>query len=175
MTYGHLSLRHPAKKVEKLDQEIFDLIFDMNETMCSAQGIGIAAPQIGVDLQIFIVDLSLKDEIKYKNQKVVLINPEIINRSDKIISQEEGCLSFPGVSGSVPRPYKIKIKGLLPSGIYRTIEATDLFSRALQHEYDHLHGKLFIDHFNDIDLKKNDLLIQSFLEKNEKILEKVYK
>ncbi|MGL4367072.1 MAG: peptide deformylase [Brevinemataceae bacterium] len=173
VSYGHPALRMPADPVEQIDSEILEIITDLKDTLKYAKGLGLAAPQIGISKQIFIADLSILAERKYLSCKVVFINPEIIYSSKNTASEQEGCLSFPEVHGNISRSVKIKMKGLIPSGTLRTIEASGLFARCLQHEYDHLHGKLFIDYFSTSDMEVNKRLINSILEQNKNSLPKI--
>ncbi|SFB69007.1 peptide deformylase [Brevinema andersonii] len=170
VTYGHPVLREPAQEVLKIDNEILDVVQDLKDTLASVQGLGLAAPQIGVNKQIFIADLSILNDRKHLTHKVVFINPKIISVSKQTDTDNEGCLSFPGVRGDVCRPFKVKMRGLIPSGAERIIDAKGLFARCLQHEYDHLHGKLFIDYFLERDRIENEMLIRSYLETNKKQL-----
>ncbi|MGL4562064.1 MAG: peptide deformylase [Brevinema sp.] len=173
VSYGHPALRIPAEPVEEINDDILDIIQDLKDTLQDIGGLGLAAPQIGISKQIFIADLSVMREVRYAHQKVIFINPRIVFASKKTEIDNEGCLSLIDVRGHVERPCKIKITGQIPSGALRTIEATGLFARCLQHEYDHLHGKLFIDYFNDKDLKANKHLITTYLEKNKKNLPEI--
>ncbi|MGL4388179.1 MAG: peptide deformylase [Brevinema sp.] len=173
VSYGHPALRLPAKEVEHIDEEILQIIEDLKDTLQDIGGLGLAAPQIGISKQIFIADLSIMQEARYAHQKVIFINPKIIFSSKKIETDHEGCLSFINVRGLVKRPFKIKITGFIPSGTQRTIEATGLFARCLQHEYDHLHGRLFIDYFNETDRANNEKCIQKYLMENKKHLPEI--
>ncbi len=173
VTYGHPALRLPAQPVKQIDDEVLQIIQDLKDTLADVGGLGLAAPQIGVQKQIFIVDLSIMKDRQYATSKVAFINPEIVLASKKMEIDSEGCLSLIEVRGNVERHFKIKMKGLLPTGVYRTIEATGLFARALQHEYDHLHSKLFFDYFNEDDLAKTKDIIQKYLDDNKKNLPEV--
>lgn len=132
-------LRKVAVPVEQFDDDLQVLIDDMFETMYDAQGIGLAAPQIGISLRLFVLDLS--DD---KSQPRVFINPKIIEQEGKK-SYQEGCLSVPGVYETVERAQKIKLKALARTGEQIVLEAEDLLADCLQHELDHLNGKVFID------------------------------
>lgn len=162
--YGHPFLRTPAEKVTEINQEILDIVQDLKDTLTRQRGIGLAAPQIGINKQIFIADLSSMSDRKYAACKVIFINPEIISVSKACETENEGCLSFPDLRGNVERPFKVKMRGLIPSGATRTIEATGLYARCLQHEFDHLHGKLFIDYFGETDRAKSTAEVQRFLK-----------
>lgn len=134
---GDPVLRSEAKKVNQVNQKINDLIDNMFETMYAADGVGLAAPQVGILKRIAVVDIR-------EGNKIVLINPEIIEREGKAI-MEEGCLSIPGRAGEVIRSEKIKVKSLNRKGKMIEFTATGFEARAVQHEMDHLDGVLFID------------------------------
>jgi peptide deformylase len=129
-------LRKKSRKVEEINDRIRTLIDDMKETMYHAEGVGLAAPQVGVLKRIAVVDVG--------EGMVIVINPEIIER-DGNCTDVEGCLSLPGRQGEVERPERIKVRALNEKGEEFTIEAEGLFARALCHEIDHLDGILFID------------------------------
>jgi peptide deformylase len=149
---GDKILRKKAAKVSEVDDKIVGIIADMFETMRNASGIGLAANQIGLNKQIFVVDISpVEDYEKYK--PIVMINPRITSKSDETISIEEGCLSIPDLRAEVIRPKSIFVSFFDVNMKEHTIEADELFARVIQHEYDHLQGVLFIDYFDD-ELKK---------------------
>jgi len=149
---GDKILRKKATKVNEIDDKIVGTIANMFETMRNASGIGLAANQIGLNKQIFVVDVSpVEDYEKYK--PILMINPSIISKSDEIISIEEGCLSIPDLRAEVIRPKSIFISFFDVNMKEHTIEADELFARVIQHEYDHLQGVLFIDYFDD-EMKK---------------------
>jgi peptide deformylase len=134
---GDPVLRTKAKKIDEITEKINDLIDNMFETMYSEDGIGLAAPQVGILKRIAIVDIQ-------EDNKIVLINPEIIEEEGKAV-MEEGCLSIPGETGDVIRAEKIKVKTLDRDGNEIEFKAEGLEARAIQHEIDHLDGILFID------------------------------
>ena len=143
---GDSILTEPARPVAAITPAIESLIDDMIETMYAAPGIGLAAPQVGQSLQIFVLDLSLgKDPAAL----TVLINPEFVEREGMQL-EEEGCLSVPGFTATVARPKRAVVKGLDRHGATQTIEGTDLLARALQHEMDHLNSCLFVDRLRGI-------------------------
>ncbi len=149
---GDKILRKKAAKVSEIDDKIVGIIADMFETMRNASGIGLAANQIGLNKQIFVVDVSpVEDYEKYK--PLAMINPKIISKSDETISMEEGCLSIPELRAEVIRPKSIFVSFFDVNMKEHTIEADELFARVIQHEYDHLQGVLFIDYFDD-EMKK---------------------
>jgi peptide deformylase len=139
--YPTKSLEEPSKKVEDFDAAL-KLIPDMAETMEAEKGIGIAAPQIGKNIRVAIIN---KDADKELEDHLVIINPKIFSASRDMDEKEEGCLSIPGVEGMVERHRKIKVRYIDINGQEQKLKATGLFSRVLQHEVDHLDGILFID------------------------------
>lgn len=135
-TYGDEVLRKKCRKVDVINQRIITLLDDMLDTMYDAQGIGLAAPQVGVLKRIAVVDVG--------DGPIFLINPEVIYAEGSCID-EEGCLSVPGTLKDVIRPTKVKVKALNKEGEEFIIEGEELLARALCHEIDHLDGILFID------------------------------
>ncbi|MGB2247229.1 MAG: peptide deformylase [Alcanivorax sediminis] len=134
-------LRTVAKPVEKVDDELRKLIDDMFETMYDAPGIGLAATQVNVHLRLIVMDLS-----EEKNEPRVFINPEITPLTQELAPYEEGCLSVPGFYEKVKRPARVKIKALDRDGNEFEEEADELLATCIQHEIDHLEGKLFVDY-----------------------------
>ncbi|MBN8207424.1 peptide deformylase [Bacillus sp. NTK071] len=126
-----------CKPVDTFDKALHELLDDMFETMYDAEGVGLAAPQIGIDQQIAVVDTREEEALE-------LINPEVIKSSGKEVDLE-GCLSFPGLFGEVERPYRITIKAQNRFGKEFKLKAEGFFARAIQHEIDHLHGILFTE------------------------------
>jgi len=160
LKYGEESLRQPSKDVHKVSNKIKDLVKDLFDTMYTNNGVGLAAPQIGVNYRVFVVDVSTGDE---PLKPMVFINPKFIKKSGAFES-DEGCLSFPEVYTKVRRYKNVTIKALDSKGRSFILEANGgtLLTKALQHEFDHLDGVLFIDHARDIDdanekLAKNNL------------------
>lgn len=135
---GDPVLRKKSKTVEVVDDRIRELVKDMIDTMYEADGVGLAAPQIGILKRIFVVDVYDDTGVK------VLINPEFIEMTGEQ-DEIEGCLSVPGVAGKVKRPEFVKIKGLDENGDEVVYEGDELLARAFCHEYDHLDGVLFTD------------------------------
>jgi peptide deformylase len=129
-------LEQPCKPVTIFNQKLKKIINDMYDTMIEFDGVGLAAPQVGVDEQIAIVD------IDDGTGMIELINPEILETRGEQ-TDVEGCLSFPGLYGEVTRPYYVKVKTMNRKGKTTIIEAEDYLARAIQHEIDHLHGVLF--------------------------------
>ncbi len=142
--YGDEVLRKPCKEVGKISSKIQKLTRDMLDTMYANNGVGLAAPQVGLNLRIFVIDVSNNDE---PLNPLVFINPKIISKSGAII-HNEGCLSFPEVYTDVLRCKNVKIKAFNEKGKPFVMEAKDgtLLAIAIQHEFDHLNGVLFIDH-----------------------------
>ena len=138
-------LRTIAKPVETVDDSIRTLIDDMFETMYEAQGIGLAATQIDVHLRVVVIDL--QDD---QNEPLVMINPEFDTLTQEIDEMQEGCLSVPGIHEVVKRPEHIWLKALDRDGNPYELEATGLFAVCIQHECDHLNGKLFVDHLSNL-------------------------
>ncbi len=132
-------LRAVSAKVTEFNDELQTLIDDMFETMYDARGVGLAAPQIGINLQLSVIDV--KGD---KSEQIVIINPEVVERDGEEIYQE-GCLSVPGAYDKVKRARWVKVKALDRDGKPFEIEADGLLGECLQHEIDHLNGKLFID------------------------------
>ncbi|MEE8425197.1 MAG: peptide deformylase [Elusimicrobiota bacterium] len=126
-----------------LESELPKLLDDMFETMYTANGVGLAAPQVGLSLRLAVIDVKLKE----KGDPLVLINPEIISREGEVI-EEEGCLSVPGLYEKVKRHAKVSVRALGADGKPWERTATGLLARAFEHEFDHLEGKLFFDHLD---------------------------
>ena len=142
--YGNPILREPCKEVLKVSKKIKSLVTDMLETMYKANGVGLAAPQVGVNLRVFVIDVS---DPKGPIDPLVFINPKIIKKSGAINSYE-GCLSFPSAYTNVRRYANVTVKAIDVNGrpFIKEAKNGELLSRAIQHEFDHLDGKLFIDH-----------------------------
>jgi peptide deformylase len=150
---GDSILSEPARPVDAITPEIEKLIDDMIETMYAAPGIGLAAPQVGIALRIFVLDLSVGRDPAALH---VMINPEFVER-DGMQLEEEGCLSLPGFTATVARPKRVVVKALTRQGDEQTLEGTGLMARALQHEVDHLNGCLFVDRLRGI---SKDLIVR---------------
>lgn len=138
--------------VETIDGTLRRLIEDMVETMHAAPGVGLAANQVGVPLQVAVIDLSMQEEPLRRHPLLVIINPEILSLEGAVI-EEEGCLSIPEYSEKVKRAQKVKVRAQDREGKLFEIEAEGLLAKALQHEIDHLNGLLFVDRLSP--LKKN--------------------
>ncbi|ADV33621.1 peptide deformylase [Candidatus Blochmanniella vafra str. BVAF] len=154
--YPDKRLRKTAKFVSKISKHTKRIIFDMFDTMYAQQGIGLAATQVDIDQQIIVIDL-------YQNitQRLVFINPIIIKKIG-IIHTVEGCLSIPKIKESIPRSKQIIVRSLNQDGNIFEITATDLLSVCIQHEIDHLLGKLFIDYLSPLKIKRINKKIQKW-------------
>jgi len=141
LIYPEKRLRKKSLPVKNINKKIHKLLDDMAETMYHAPGVGLAAPQVGENIKVIVVDISTKEE---ENNLLELINP-VISDSGGTQNSEEGCLSVPGFYGNITRKYSITVEARNRDGDHIVIEADDLFSRVLQHEIDHLDGILFFD------------------------------
>jgi peptide deformylase len=153
LRFGASVLHEQARPVEALTPEIDRLVNDMIETMYAAPGVGLAAPQVGVPLRIFIVDVSVGRD---PDGLLVFINPEFVER-DGMQLEEEGCLSVPGFNATVVRPSRVVVKGRDRQWQEQQREGTGLLARAFQHEMDHLDGQMFVDRLRGI---KRDLIVR---------------
>ncbi|MBD3612762.1 MAG: peptide deformylase [Hydrogenovibrio crunogenus] len=151
--YPDEGLREVCKPVPEMTDELDKLIDEMFYTMYDAPGIGLAAPQVAVQQRLIVVDIS-----ETKDEPIALLNPEIIKTAGKI-TWEEGCLSIPGIYAKVDRPSDILVRGMDRDGKTIEFEANELLAVCIQHEIDHLNGKLFIDHLSGL---KRTRAIQKF-------------
>jgi peptide deformylase len=151
--WGEPVLHEPSQAVKEIDAGIRALVDDMVETMYAAPGIGLAAPQVGVSLRLFVADISAG---RQASDLVTFINPEFVER-DGMQLEEEGCLSVPGFQATVARPSRVVLKGLDREGREQTIEGTGLLARCFQHEMDHLDGTLFVDRLRGL---QKDLIVR---------------
>lgn len=152
-------LRKKAVKVQTVDDKIKNLVDDMLETMYESRGVGLAATQVNVHLRVIVIDVS-----EQKDTPLCLINPEIIEK-DGVEESEEGCLSVPGFFEKVKRAEHIKVKALDKDGKTYEFEARDLLAVCVQHEIDHLDGKLFVDYISPLKRQR----IKKKLEKIHKM------
>ena len=143
--YPDKRLRNPGKPVTDFGPELQTLIDDMAETMYAAPGVGLAAPQIGESLRLFIIDIATGDDAPSDFR--VFVNPEIVERDGDVV-WEEGCLSFPGVHEEIERAERVKVRAQDREGKPFELEADGLLAIAIQHENDHLDGKLMVDHLS---------------------------
>ena len=163
LTIHHLGdqvLRQPARQVSKVDPSIRQLCRDMLRSMYSAQGIGLAATQVGVHKQVLVIDL---DPETPSTPPWVLINPEITATGASVDSREEGCLSIPGVYLNVVRPTVVEVKFMDELGRKQRRKADGLLGRCIQHEMDHLNGILFVDRVQDGEALQRELSHHGFL------------
>ena len=155
-------LRTRAKPVAQVDADIRRLIDDMLETMYAAPGIGLAATQVDRHIQLIVMDLS-----EEKNQPLVFINPTVTTLTDEKAPYDEGCLSVPGIYEIVERPSRVRIEALGRDGQPLVMEADGLLAVCIQHELDHLNGKLFVDYLSALKRER----IKKKLEKQHKMQE----
>jgi peptide deformylase len=153
LKYGDAVLHERARNVDDITPDIARIVDDLIDTMYAAPGIGLAAPQVGIALRIFVVDLSVGRDA---GGLIVMINPEFVER-DGMQLEEEGCLSVPGFNATVVRPERVVLRGLDRRGQPHEREGIGLLARAFQHEVDHLDGTLFVDRLRGI---KRDLIVR---------------
>ena len=146
LRYGDDVLHQAATDVDEITPQVDNLIDDMIDTMYAASGVGLAAPQIGVPLRVFVADPSSGHE---SGALVVMVNPTLVER-DGLQKEDEGCLSVPGFNAAVPRPSRAVMRGLDRDGASREVEATGILARAFEHEMDHLDGSLFLDRLRGV-------------------------
>jgi peptide deformylase len=156
-------LKKKSKPVEKVDDELRQLMDDMLATMYEAPGIGLAAPQIGVLKRVIVLDIDRED---VKTGPLLMANPEIVEASDDDVTYEEGCLSVPEHYSDVARPAKVKMRYLDRDGVAQEMACEGLLATCVQHEIDHLDGVLFIDHISS--LKRNMILRKLLKARKEK-------
>jgi peptide deformylase len=149
--YGDPVLETPAKPVETFDEKLAELVADMFESMYAAQGVGLAAPQIGRSLRLSVIDVTVG---KNPEAKIVIANPEIIHTEGEQ-REEEGCLSVPGFRGHVVRPQFVTVRAQDATGKQFEMRGEGLLARAFCHEIDHLYGMLFITHLS---MLKRDMI-----------------
>jgi peptide deformylase len=145
--YPHPALRYTSRPVTQIDDDLRATIQEMFGLMYAARGVGLAANQVGIPFRFFILNLTADPE--QKDQELVFINPEIVKRHSSC-EDEEGCLSLPGLYSKVRRAKKIKLRAYNLEGELIDHEGEELFSRAMQHENDHIDGKLFIDYLGPL-------------------------
>jgi peptide deformylase len=159
------ALRKTCDPLEQVDSHHQKLIKEMFETMYEANGVGLAAPQVGVNKRIFIIDAGIREEIK---NPIAMINPIITNIKKNISIYEEGCLSFPGHYAELERPDEITVEYLDEYNKKQRLVTKDFTSRVIQHELDHINGILFIDHLSRL---KRDIIIKK-MKRHKKELNK---
>lgn len=153
LRYGDAVLHTPAHPVERFDETLHRLLHDLIETMYAAPGVGLAAPQIGVPLRVFVVDVSMGQR---RDELHELVNPELVH-CEGMQMEEEGCLSLPGFNATVVRPSRAVVRGMDRHGEPVTLEGSGLLARAIQHEVDHLDGRIFVDRLRGI---KRELIVR---------------
>jgi peptide deformylase len=158
--YPDARLREPGKRVEAFTPELGQLIDDMAETMYAAPGVGLAATQVGVPIQLFVVDCAAEGE---PSDLRVFVNPEILSLEGET-TFDEGCLSFPGAREEVQRAQRVRVRAQDRSGASFELEAEGLLAIAIQHEYDHLQGVLMIDRLGPL---KKRLLHRKMIKRSE--------
>ncbi len=155
-------LRKEAAPIERVDAELRRLADDMLATMYDAPGIGLAAPQIGVSRRLIVMDPAKDDEPK---TPLIMVNPEVLERSEEMRLHEEGCLSIPDFTADVERPARTRVAYLDLKGEPWEVELEGLWSTLVQHEIDHLNGILFIDYLSRL---KRDMVVKRFTKSNKR-------
>jgi len=156
---GSNTLRTNANRITKVDTETRKLAREMLQSMYSAKGIGLAAPQVGISKELLVIDINFEDSAA---EPLILINPEITAFGSTLNSYEEGCLSIPGVYLNVIRPSTIKLKFRDEMGRPRKMNADGLLARCIQHEVDHLRGVLFVDRVTSTEELKKEITKEGF-------------
>jgi peptide deformylase len=156
---GDRVLRLPAKRIAKVDDEVRKLAKQMLQTMYSEDGIGLAAPQVGVHKQILVIDCDLENAT---TPPLIMINPTITSQSKDVCVIQEGCLSIPKIFLDVTRPEVIEVSYKDEQGRPRKMVAKDLMARVIQHEIDHLNGVLFVDRVDNVLAMNQELVKQGF-------------
>ncbi|MBE9028542.1 peptide deformylase [filamentous cyanobacterium LEGE 11480] len=164
---GDKVLRQPAKRVTKIDDELRETVRKMLQTMYSQDGIGLAAPQVGIHKQLVVIDCELEDP---EAKPYVLINPEIKKFGSELAKDQEGCLSVPGVFADVVRPDAIEVTYKDESGRLQKLKADGILARVIQHEIDHLNGVMFVDRVDNRLALDQELAKQGFSPKAVKPL-----
>jgi peptide deformylase len=149
LKYGAQELRNVSRPIDHFGDSLDDIVRDLFDTMYGSPGIGLAAAQIGMNIRIATIDLSVGED---PAQRIILCNPEIISAEGEQKS-DEGCLSIPDFSDTIMRPQKLVVRGLDRKGEEITIEAEGLLARCLSHEIDHMNGVLFVDHLSPLKRK----------------------
>jgi peptide deformylase len=148
-TYPDPVLRNKTSRVERIDSTLDRLIEDMVETMHAAPGVGLAANQVGMPLQLAVIDLSSREDEEQRHPLLVIINPELIVMEGSVL-EEEGCLSIPDYAEKVRRAARVTVRAQDRTGKQFELEAEGLMAKALQHEIDHLNGLLFVDRLSSL-------------------------
>lgn len=181
--YGEPVLRQQGERVEVFDDALQTFVADMIETMYAEEGIGLAAQQVDKALMVCVVDVSHlpDDELDYQLDglrqpidlimPMALVNPEVTVLPGRSVEAEEGCLSFPGIRGQVPRVEAIEVTYQDPRGNPHRLVCSGWFARVVQHEVDHLNGRLFIDHMNKRQLRLLDARLKRLKQQTRKVLQ----
>lgn len=150
--YGQPVLRKVAEDITPDYPNLNELIENMFQTMAHAEGVGLAAPQIGLPIRVVVIDLDAygEEEPEFKGYRKAFINPHILEADGEEISMEEGCLSLPGIHESVKRYNHIRVKYMDENFVAHEEEVEGFLARVMQHEFDHLEGKMFIDHISPL-------------------------
>jgi len=158
---GDPVLREVAQEVQEFGEDLRGLVRDMFDTMYHAEGVGLAAPQIGLSSRVIVIDIHREDD---DGEQIALVNPRVTWESDQTAKQSEGCLSIPGLEEVVERPAEVRVEGKDPEGKPVSIAADELLARALQHEIDHLDGVLFLDRVSPL---KRRMLLKKWKKQSE--------
>lgn len=161
---GNPLLNQIAEQVSNFDESLSVLIEEMFALMDAYNGVGLAAPQVGVNKRVFVVDTHQNGE------RLAFINPEILSTSDDSVPYEEGCLSLPGVYKTIYRPSSVEVSFKNEKGKGNIIKVSGLLARVIQHENDHLNGKLFISHLSESEMEDS---IKEFRKKNKQLLKRI--
>ena len=159
ITLPDRKLRLLSEPIERVDDDLRRFADDMLETMYAAPGIGLAAIQVGEPIRMLVCDVAQREDEEAERDPKVLINPQILSTSDARATREEGCLSIPDYFAEVERPESIRVAYLDRDGKSQEIEASGVLATCLQHEIDHLNGKLFIDYLSKL---RRDMVIKRF-------------
>lgn len=175
--YGHPALRTPGKPVGEITDRVRKLADDMIDTMNHADGVGLAAQQIGLAIQLCVVDvLDAEDragtmiidgnEVDLADYMPLILIDAEIEPFGEVIPETEGCLSFPDMQGRIPRPIEVRVSARTLEGETLKFEATGLLARAIQHEHDHLHGRLYIDRMLEEDRQEIAPQLEKLVQQN---------
>jgi len=180
--YGEPVLRQPGERVERFDEDLRTLVSDMVETMYVEEGVGLAAQQVDQPLMVCVVDISHIPEEEFDYQldglrqpldlimPMALVNPVVTPLPGKTLVAEEGCLSFPQIRGDVPRAEAVEVAYRDVRGAAHTLVCSGWFARVVQHEVDHLNGRLFIDHMDKRQLRMLDAKLKRLKQETRKAL-----
>jgi peptide deformylase len=159
LRYPDLRLKTVATPVTQFDDKLAKLVQDMAETMYDAPGVGLAATQVNVHKRVVVIDVS-----EEKNQLIVFVNPEVVLASSECKTYEEGCLSVPGIYDKVDRPSTVRVRAQNVKGEVFDLECDELLAVCIQHEIDHLNGKVFVEHLSQL----KQIRIKNKLKKHDK-------